>query len=110
MSTVDKRTLKKSKFNFGSPKENYNEYMKNYMKRKFNCECGCVVSISGKSSHLKSNKHKKNLMKLKINEKNNSKENKLIKYLDDVQNMIESIKKNHCLFYDEDTKEHNKFF
>lgn len=47
-----------SKYNFGSPKEDLSQYMKNYHKQKYICECGCVMSIGAKSLHLKSNKHK----------------------------------------------------
>jgi hypothetical protein len=33
------------------------EYLRNYMKQNFTCQCGATLHIGNKSKHLKSKKH-----------------------------------------------------
>ena len=46
-----------SKYNFGSPKEDINKYMKEYMKIKIPCECGINIKRCSMALHKKSIKH-----------------------------------------------------
>jgi hypothetical protein len=46
----------------------YDAHREAILKRRslrFECECGCIVSLSNKSSHLKTNRHQKLLLKAK---------------------------------------------
>jgi hypothetical protein len=52
---------RKSQFDYGSPSEDYNEYMKQYMKREVLCPCGMMIKRSTIPSHNKSNKHQMRL-------------------------------------------------
>lgn len=56
MDFIDKRTI--SKYDFGSPKEDLNGYMRKYMAMEMKCDCGCKVRRSSLQRHMKSNKHK----------------------------------------------------
>jgi hypothetical protein len=42
----------------------YKEYIKEYRKEKFNCECGGKYTLSHKLRHFNSKKHQKYLNKL----------------------------------------------
>jgi hypothetical protein len=68
-----------SKYNFGSPKEDYNAYMRQYSKMEITCDCGCKVKRGGMNIHKKSEKHK-----LKMS---------YIKSIQDLNNLSNTIKK-----------------
>ena len=56
-----------TKYNFGNPKDNINKYMSEYMKKEYKCElCDKIMTLSGKPSHLKSNKHKIKMLEDKL--------------------------------------------
>ena len=42
----------------------HREYMKEYIKRKFYCDCGAVLLVQGRARHLRNQKHKDELKKV----------------------------------------------
>ena len=55
------RKLGESKFDFGSPTDDYNNYMRLYGRQRITCPCGSVINKSSESRHLKSKLHFKRL-------------------------------------------------
>tara|TARA_R110000822_G_scaffold105794_1_gene233678 strand:+ start:206 stop:688 length:483 start_codon:yes stop_codon:yes gene_type:complete len=42
----------------------HKEYMKEYITRKYNCDCGATVLVQGRARHLRSEKHKDEIKKV----------------------------------------------
>lgn len=68
---IDNRHFKKSKYDYGKPKDDYKNYMNQYMRQKKTCECGETLNLSSFPYHMKSKKHKYQLMEKNLKQTGN---------------------------------------